>query len=263
MAEPWCSRRGDHSVFRRFHHWLCSLALLAFGCASDGDKLEADDRGVFFPTLRASFDVDRQGPASFKRGPAEYSMSWDASIDAEVSRGEGETTDRVDSGDEIRIGDLRIDGPADLEIDHSIALASVAFAATLRSQRGLLLRGFAGVGYSRLDLDIDTGAQKQSEEISAVGPMIGGRIGWYAGPTLGVYAQASQRIGFPSEFQSVIIDQLELGFEIFPTTGLALFAAWRGLSYEGDGGGDHWHHGHDSDLDLDLSGPVAGLSLSF
>jgi hypothetical protein len=241
------------------------LAFLTTGCATGDADIEAEDDSTWFPTGRASFDVDGREPRPFTNGPATYSMTVDYSIDVEGSFSEGESSDHIGAGDEVRFEDIDIVGPRDLAIDYDLFLSSVVFAATFRSERGLLLRGFAGLAYSDLDLDIDAGLQKDSASIQGFGPTIGGRVGWYPRQWYGMYAQLSHRFSFPSEFDVVSIFQFDAGLEILATRNFALFGGWRWIGYEGYDYDDWDHHHHDDELalDLELSGPMAGISISF
>jgi hypothetical protein len=242
------------------------LSFLTAGCTWEDGQIEAEDESTWFPTGKASFDVDGRGPVRYTNGPAAYSMTVDYSIDVEVSANEGESSDHIAAGDQVRFEDINIVGPRDLAIDYDLFLSSVVFAATFRSERGLLLRGFAGVAYSDLDLDIDAGLQEDSASIQGIGPTVGGRVGWYPRQTYGMYAQLSHRFSFPEEFDVVSIFQFDAGLEILATKSFALFGGWRWIAYEGYDYDDDWDgHDHDDELalDLELSGPMVGITLSF
>jgi hypothetical protein len=246
----------------RFAAVLLAAAAVS-SCSIREDGIEADDDGMLFPTLRARIDLDRAGPVPLHSGPADRGTRGDLGILLEVSGAEGDASGDIDSNDVFEMdGENLIFGPADVEIDYSLGMASAAIAGSLFLPTGWVLTGFAGIAYTRMELEIDAPGQSIDETILGFGPVVGARASWWPSRTHGLYAQASTRAVFPEEFDSVTVDQLELGLEIAPSPGISLFGGWRWLAYQGED--QHWHHDDDeTELDLELSGPVLGLSLSF
>ncbi len=239
------------------------LFLFASGCLINdgGDSIDDDD--VYWPQVRASIDLDHRGPVPVDTGPADTGTRGNLTIDIEVTGAEGETTEHLSAGDRFLFGDLVIDGPADLDVEYGLALASAAMGASLFFRNGFALTGTLGLAYTQLELDVDSGVLSIDDTVWGLGPLIGGKVAWYPGQALGFYALASNRTSFPDEFDWVAVDQLELGIELVPWPSLAFFAGYRWLSYEGNFDHHSHHHDHDSELDFEFEGPMAGLAVTF
>ena len=238
------------------------LLLITSGCLINDGGSSIEDEDVFWPAFRASVDLDRREPVPVDTGPADTGALGNLTIDIEATGAEGEMSEQLFAGDRFELGNEVITGPADLDIEYSLALGSVAFAASLFLPSGFAFTGILGVAYTQLELDVDAGLSSIDETIWGFGPLIGGKVGWYPHHAFGFYAQASNRASFPDEFDWVSVDLIDVGFELVPTPGLALFGGYRWLSYEGEF--DDFHsHDHDSDLDLEFEGPMAGLAVSF
>jgi hypothetical protein len=209
---------------------LFLTVLLAAGCATE---LDVSDHNVIFPVLRGSKQI------------GDY---W--SIVAIADQASGSDTAR-NSGGTIVIGGASFVGPVDADFD----MTTLRLEARVRQEISpqWIGEGFFGASLSYVDVAVQSGALRASEDALEFGPHFGGRFGWRPAPRLQVYTEGSFTILFPD---GLVPDfAIDVGVEYKVAGPVSVSGGWRFRELE--------LALDDSDYDFEWSGLFLGLGLDF
>jgi hypothetical protein len=115
----------------------------------------------------------------------------------------------------------------------------------------------AGVAYSHLELEIESGGQTTSPSLNRYGPLFGAQISWEVIPRVALYGRGTYAWLIPDTTSG----QAELGVRLAITDQVRLIGGYR-----------HWRYRHEdldiqgstqADLDLEIDGYLFGFDLSF
>ncbi len=147
-------------------------------------------------------------------------------------------------------------GPTRVTADYDLYVGTLAPRGGFWIYEIVGIDGFLGAGINYLDLELESGASRESDTSVAGGPAFGGQLTVPAPfDWLTVYAKAGVLFGFGDGDTS--LSNKEVGLTVSPVPGLGIIAGWRWWDYEEE------HYGSGADIDLRLSGPMAGLQLTF
>lgn len=262
MPAPRAFRRVPASVSS------CSLLLLALcagGCFTIDTTIEGQDDDVFFPTVRASFDLNKSStapppartgpdgapPQETSPPPAPSSAGRATYIDVELSRGEGDFTQTIGGSQFIDMGSTVFTGPDTIDFDVALGRAA-AGVRHVRSDGHV--DGSIGVGISVADLELDGRSGATVGQIDETSWMInlGLEVGWRAADELRLFAGLGWDEGFSGDAS---LDRLQLGAEVKLSPEVSLAAGWQEWEYDLEQPGS-------SDVDIELSGLFFALRLS-
>lgn len=229
-----------------FRFVLAVATAMTSACAVGREAIEGADNSVVFVGGRMSFDLSKRPvdpPASGAR----------ITLDVDASFAEAEFTQDVATGESIQLDQVIFAGPTELDVDVNVARLSFAARIEARSQSGLGIGGFAGVGVDDLHLEIEdrTNAVDDDDSLLAIGPLVGATFYYEPVLALRLYLEASAHPSFGSSIESADVNSLEAGARVRFDEHWALLVAWRKLAIDVER--DDLH----SDLELELSGPVA------
>ncbi len=149
-------------------------------------------------------------------------------------------------------------GPTRVTADYDLYVGTLAPRGGFWIYEIVGIDGFLGAGINYLDLELESGASRESDTSVAGGPAFGGQLTVHLPAPfdwLTVYAKAGVLFGFGDGDTS--LSNKEVGLTVSPVPGLGIIAGWRWWDYEEE------NYGSGADIDLRLSGPVAGLQLTF
>ena len=196
--------------------------------------------------MRASFRLEGTGPEG-EEGARSGNF-----IDVRIFGGSGEDTQGLGTGDSIDFDDQTFPGPAIVRSEFDLMMGEIVFRRTQELDPHLTFSFLAGLGVSRVDLELESGSARASETDTAFNGVLG------AG--LGVPLAERLEIGLGIHGTLLPIDHVQfwsadLGLRVRAGGAFGVFAGWRSIHYERERVG--------SDVELDLSGPAIDLEVSF
>ncbi len=226
------------------------LAVGAGGCVTFGpvsEDLEGSGRAGFVPSFRATWNIF----------PTLAEDLWLAG-DLEYASGEGSSSQQIGPGQFLAFEGQQFNGPATISSEYALSSSTVAARIGKRFRGVYTVEGLLGLGVYVLDLTVASGGVAAHDRPSTVGGFVGVQLG--ASPTswLTFYGRAGTTGGFSSYSRS--LGTVELGATLRPYSNprLALFGGWRYWDYDEERDGPSV-----ADIYLTLSGPTAGIQLSF
>jgi len=234
---------------------LMSCSLLN-GCGSVYKSISGSDNSAFFPSVRFTHPLDEASFLSFLPGasetpvtkPAPAAVAHSAAFDLELVRTKGKASESLLPGEQVRLNDTTITGPASFEEDFSLSMVSLTFRNRLFVHPKIYLDFFGGPLYVERDLTLDSFARSK---LSQMGLLIGLGAGWR------------------------ITDRATLDFRWLPLAGTAdgnikvvdLTATYWLMDHAGVSAGyRRWHYEEEpagSKIDLFWEGYSAGLVFSY
>lgn len=214
-----------------------------FGPSRVSENVQGSD-DVFFPTFRATVGI---------LPPEEGALA--AEID--FASGAGKSSQRIGSGDFLNFEDLSLDGPAELSADYKLKAASFAIRGGVRFNNGAAIEGIGGLGFLDFDLELESGGIVEHDKTFTVGPILGAQLTLQPISRLNLYGRGSLTAGSKAGLFAG-----ELGAEINPFPHFAVFGGWRWWNYI-ETRGDQDEDDEKADIELTLSGPTAGIRLTF
>ena len=239
------------------------ILLLATGCVDFGEPVEGEDDNVFFPSFRATWQIAPE-KARAKKGNTEGErtasepIAGSFALDFDFSYGGGSSSQNLPSGEVLRFGGTRFTGPARVSHDYDLYVFTVAPRGGLLIYDTLAIEGMIGGGFNYFDLELESAGTSESGDRIAGGPLFGTQITWRLPDPLrwaSLYGRASVLVGFGDA--DTQLNNLEAGIIFNPTSTIGIMAGWRRWEYFEE------FNGSDADVDLVLSGPMAGLQITF
>jgi len=219
---------------------LLCLAL-ASSCTATPEVIRGEDRDVFAPRFLASLPV-----ASLRD---EHPLA----LELELAHDGGDFSQTLDPLEFIQLDDLRIDGPGEVETEFSLSTASLGLHKRLDSDGHLSFGWAAGLEVSHLDIEVSSGALRESDVHDALGPRVAFELAYELRDDLEAFARDSFFFGTNDTYQTV----LDLGASWRALPSLGLIAGWHFGYFE---------DGDDSDgrsrIELRSSGPFVTLAVS-
>ena len=164
---------------------VMSLACgLLNGCGGVVYKsIDGSDNSAFFPSVRFTHPLDEASFLSFSPGapdtpvtePAPAAVAHSAALDLELVRTKGKASESLLPGEQARLNDTIITGPASFEEDFSLSMVSLTFRNRLFVHPKIYLDLFGGPLYVERDLTLDSFARSK---LSQMGLLIGLGAGW-------------------------------------------------------------------------------------
>lgn len=235
---------------------LMSCSLLN-GCGGIVYKnISGSDNSAFFPSVRFTHPLDEESFLSIFSGaseiletePAPAAVAHSAALDLELVRTKGKAFESLLPGEQVRLNDTIITGPASFEEDFSLSMVSLTLRNRLFVHPKIYLDLFGGPLYVERDLTLDSFARSK---LSQMGLLIGLGAGWR------------------------ITDRATLDFRWLPLAGTAdsgikvvdLTATYWLIDHAGVSAGyRRWHYEEEptgSKIDLFWEGYSAGLVFSY
>jgi hypothetical protein len=219
--------------------FLC-LAL-ASSCTATPEVIEGEDREVFAPRLLASLPL---GSSSDEHPLA---------LDLELANDTGDFSQTLEATEFVQLDDLRIDGPGEVETEFSLSTASLALHKRLDSDGRLSFGWAAGVEWTHLDIEVSSGALKESDVRDALGPRFALELAFEMRDDLEAFARDAFFFGSSDTYQTVL--DLGAAWRVHPSFGL-IFGWHFGYLEDGDDSTER------SRIELRSSGPFVTLALS-
>jgi len=263
------------TAMRRF---VATLSVIAAIPAVAGCRVwtlvdvEAQDRRVIFPVLRAVWHVDPtlepEDPRPEEESPPAASEEFDGkmqlALEFDFTGGQGDSTQNLDFMEVIDFDDTEFYGPGPVKSEFTLFFGTVAARLRWPVSRTISFDGLFGLGFDRLDLELSDGVKSARDTTVTIGPYVGARMNWQPFAVIGAYGQAfgyAGVVGAADSYSSSGImaaslsSGAELALTITPQQNVTLFGGWRVWSYNEKRTG--------SDVELTMSGPIAGLRLDF
>lgn len=253
---------------------VSSLLVSVSGCASiETTPVDASERHTPTHSARMTFNIQPPPLGFFLGAPTEgasYSefVRMSAGFDLEFDHVRGDDNQNVLAGQTVNLGSLPFAGPRTLEIDTRLktglfqARTGVIIAETLR------IEGLAGIAVHDFDIEIESGALRDTEDIFGIGPMIGAKISGHPTEWLEVYGSARfSGTGLDGNYLTSL-DQYEVGLAFGPIAHVTFLAGWRWSEFEAEGDDDDFtdiffNTPDPSDIDFRYSGPMVAVRLDF
>ena len=221
------------------------------GCQGMED-IKGVDRSVFFPSLRATLDFDREAR---KEGSSERPIRVQAEFDyVYVS---GRSSQDLRSSTFIDFRGTKIDGPAHVKADYMIESFSAAGKVGGEILPHLRLEGILGGACYLFHMGLEAETASVHGGTFTVGPMVGLQLALEPFSGLTLYGRTTSGFGLFGRIPSDVIS-VEAGLSIRLARSLSLAGGWRKLRYR-----ENDLYEQDSTVDLSSSGPMAGIHLSF
>lgn len=218
---------------------LCLAA--ASSCEATPEVIEAEDRHVFAPRLRASLPL---GDAR-DENPLE--------LELELANYTGDSTQTLEAFEFIQLEDLRIDGPGEVETEFALTTASLGLHQRIDLDGRFSFGWAAGLEVSRLDIEVSSGALTEADLRHAFGPRVAVDLALELREELEAFARHSIFLGLSDTYLTVL--DLGTAWQVRPSFGL--IAGW------------HFGYLEDSDdsdgrsrIELRSSGPFVTLAFS-
>jgi len=249
---------------------VSALITVAEGCGQLTQvDVEAEDRHVFFPVLRAVWHVDPKitpdDPKREEETPGaeqeQFDRSMQVALEFDFSGGQGDSTQDLDYQQVIDFDGTSFLGPGPVKSEFTLYIGTIAARLRWPVARTISFDGLFGMGLDRLDLELSKDARSARDTTTTIGPYLGARMNWQPSAVIGAYAQAFAYVGVLGISDSLFgigsasHSGADLAATLTPVRNVTLFGGWRFLSYEEDRSG--------SDVELKMSGPIAGLRLDF
>jgi hypothetical protein len=237
--------------------WALLLASPA-GCRSSAEDIEGRDNRVFWPDFRAAWyfrgeGLEPAGEGETETGPRRSPRH--VALELDLSQGNAETDQQIDAGDEIRLGNATIVGPARVKADSDLFAGSLAFRGGARVAPDVVLEGLAGLAWYRLDLEVSSGGISDSERFDSIGPLLGAQVTYEPLDRIALHARGTVVGGVGPDAAEATNGEAGVAFRF--TRGARIFGGWRWRNLKIEG------KGSDSDVRLELSGPTVGLEVRF
>lgn len=192
---------------------------------------------------------------SFNLLPEEEAKKRKQSLEIDVSRGEGGSSQRIEAWDYLLMNNRRFEGPATVEQKYEISTLSAAMLWGVGSESVVGLDWFAGLSRTKLDIELTSGGISGGDHFKNIRPFTGVQLNVRPLSYLSIYGRGSASfIKFDDEFS---FSSMEVGTKVNLMSNLSLFGGWRWWRFEED------DINNASDIKLKLSGPMAGLLLKF
>jgi len=210
-------------------------------CTATPEDIEGEDRGVFSPRLRASLPL---GDAS-DEDPLE--------LELELANDSGDFTQALEPFEFVQLDDLRIDGPGEVETEFSLSTAFLGLHRRIDMDGGLAFGWAAGVEVTHLDIEVSSGALRESDVHDALGPRFALELAFEMREDLEVFARDAFFFGTNDTYHTVL--DLGASWQAHPSFGL--IAGWHFGYLE-----DDVDSGGRSRIELRSSGPFVTLAFS-
>lgn len=157
---------------------LLGLAALA-GCSHE-TRIDGEDRGIFLPTARLSFNVATSGPEAPSGLPGGHAVEVNLAGVRNI-----EDTQELSSGESPVVFGGQTFNPA-VELRHQADFRYADAGWRWRKyfgNGGFALETFAGLGFAELDLTVESPLQRANEKLSSGGLAGGVGVVWRFRPT--------------------------------------------------------------------------------
>jgi len=232
--------------------WLLVLVPLSVGCAADNETIRAEDSDTLFAGANISWEIDETPPS----GEKESRTRTSAELQVSGSRSSAEQS--LAAGQSLEIGGTLFFGPTDIDIDLDMLRVLVDVRRSWRDKHRLGFDALIGLGYSRVDVTLETSGLRGSDSFKGLGPLLGAALVYEPASWLKLVAEGSLNPTLVADMEDwVDINTLDLGLSWRLHEHASLRTSWRRIRYKADEGQ------LGSDLDLTLSGPALVLDLSW
>ena len=220
---------------------LIVWATILQGCVIS-EKIKGTDESVYFPSFRLSYNSSP---------PQEKIHSFGFEVNA--SQGSGESSQRLGSWDDIRLGNTDFNGPTivNSKFEISTLSAAVKWGIWIREKVGFEWMG--GVGLTAVDLELTSAGLYEHENFLTLSPFTGTQITLRPLSYLSIYGRGGLSYWGPTES----LFSRELGVNLSLTPSFSVFGGWRKQEYTDEMSSPK------SDISLMMAGPMAGLLLTF
>jgi hypothetical protein len=174
-------------------------------------------------------------------------------LELEVASEMGDFEQTLEPFEFVKLDDLRIDGPGEVETEFSLSTAALSLHRRVDMGDGLEFGWAAGVAATHLDLEVSSGALKESDVHDAFGARVAFELAYEMRDDLEVFARDAFFFGTNDTYQTVL--DLGAGWRAHPSFGL--IAGWHFGYLE-----DDVDSGDRSRVELRSSGPFVTLSFS-
>ena len=222
--------------------FLCAVALCGMAaCVPDYEAIRGRDNQVSFPLVRGSIDLV----------PRRANGLWVAA-ELEASRGSGTSSQTIDAGRSTALGGQLFTGPAQISSEFSLSTQSVVLRGGTWLNPSIAFEALGGVGSEIVTIDLRSGGVSISDREFNLGLLAGAQLSGSPTPWLTLSGRLTGIIGLESDLETI-----ELGAHIQVVRHLAVVGGWRKWTYR-----EEVRSGR-GPVDLSLSGPMAGIVLSF
>jgi hypothetical protein len=153
--------------------------VLAAGCSHE-IRIEGEDRGLFLPTARLSFDVATAGPEAASGLPGGHAVE----INLAGVRGIEDTQELHTSESPVVFGGETFNPAVELRHEADFRYADIGWRwRKYFGSGGFALETFAGLGFAELDLTVQSPLQRANEKLSSGGLAGGVGVVWRFRPT--------------------------------------------------------------------------------
>lgn len=219
---------------------LILLMVILAGCSTGAKTIKGEDENAFSPVFRLS--------QSFM--PLEEKVK-SFGFEVSASHGAGKSSQQIAAADYIRLDRTDFFGPdsVDHKFDISTLSAAIKWGFWIKEIVGIEWLG--GVGLTNMNLEIASAGQTVDEDFHHRSLFAGLQVSVKPLSYLGLYGRSSA--AFYNNFD---LSSVELGVSLSPVSNFSIFGGWRWWEYTYD-------RGYDSSIRLEISGPMAGLLISF
>lgn len=220
------------------------FAVLMNGCVRyESTVIKGEDKNVLFPSFRMSNNFL---PSTSKKI---------FGLDFAASRGYGRSSQKLDASDHVDLGYTDFKGPATVKSKYEISTLSAAVRWGFSVAERVKFEWIGGYGATVMDIELTSGSLFEDEYHETYGPILGTEISVKLLSSLQLYARWRQT-GSGMIYSEATLSEYELGTSVHIMSHLSLFGGYRTWVYE-------WDNNSGSDIELELSGPVAGILLTF
>lgn len=242
--------------------FITSIVLILSACTSTED-IKGRDNTVFTPAFRASTQLLPYTPSPYSGSAASDTPPAPARrakfhlfLDFDLATGQGDSDQSVGTGKNVEYGDATIAGPATVEHEYTLTVASAAGRAGWLFGDRFALEGLLGLGLTSLDMEVSSGSTSDDDSTTGLGALIGMQLAFYLRPDVAIEARFSSLANTNSD-EATVLDAYETVVKYRAASDVDLFAGWRWWDLEQE------RSDGDSDVFLKISGPTLGVQLRF
>lgn len=198
-------------------------------------------------------DATRSSGGFLDRKPVEGTYAVDLDV-RHVEKSEFNTV--VPPGDAIDLPRFDVNGPAIVHTDIDLTSVDLTSRGGVRIFELFSIEGRGGLGYTHSNKELSSTAAGKTLRDWSLGGVVGARGEFEPFPGLIAYADGRLYLGFSDTMGYATRVVSELGVEIRPAAGFALFGGWHRDVYREE-------RGNDSDVEVEFRGVMGGLRWVF
>jgi hypothetical protein len=152
----------------------CIAALLGLaGCGPSSKDIKGSDSSVFFPSFRATVNIL---PEEDEKNRTQEEITSSLAADFDFAYGHGNSSQQINTGEFLNFGDAHFNGPASIASDYKVYAGSFGVRGGALINRVVTIGAIGGVGFQRLDLDVESGNITEHDKNLTAGPLFGAQL---------------------------------------------------------------------------------------